>query len=79
MGHPHSGELHLTQTLRPLDARRMSYTVTVSDPKTYIRACTNERIFMRHDGPLIERRAGRAQDSLDVERHEQINRAPDDV
>jgi hypothetical protein len=54
VGHPHSDELHLTQTLRPLDARRMAYTVTVRDPKTYTRPWTNERTFTRHDGPLIE-------------------------
>ena len=54
VGHPHSDALHLTQTFRRLDASRMAYTVTVDDPKTYMRPWTNERTFRLSDGPLME-------------------------
>jgi hypothetical protein len=54
VGHPHSDALHLTQTFRRLDAKRMAYTVTVDDPKTYTRPWTNERTFTLLDGPLLE-------------------------
>ena len=53
-GLPHSDALHLTQTFRRLDAKRMAYAVTVDDPKTYTRPWTNERTFTRLDGPLLE-------------------------
>jgi len=54
VGHPHSDALHLTQTFRRLDARRMAYTVTVEDAKTYTKPWTNERTFTLLDGPLLE-------------------------
>jgi len=54
VGHPHTDALHLTQTFRRLDERRMAYTVTVEDPKAYTKPWTNERIFRRLDTPLIE-------------------------
>ena len=54
VGHPHSDALHLTQTFRRLDARRMAYSVTVEDAKTYTKPWTNERTFTLLDGPLLE-------------------------
>lgn len=54
IGHPHSDALHLTHTFRRLDAGSMAYTVTIDDPRTYTKAWSNERIFRRHDGPLLE-------------------------
>ena len=54
VGHPHSDALHLTQTFRRLDAKRMAYTVTIEDAKTYTKPWTNERTFTLLDTPLLE-------------------------
>jgi hypothetical protein len=54
IGHPHSDALHLTQTFRRLDRARMAYTVTVTDPKTYTKPWTNERVFRLMETPLLE-------------------------
>jgi hypothetical protein len=54
VGHPHSDALQLTQTFTRVDAKRMAYTVTVTDPKTYTRPWKNERTFTLNNGPLME-------------------------
>lgn len=54
VGHPHSDALHLTQAFRRIDAGSLAYTVTIDDPKTYVRAWTNERVFRLNSGPLME-------------------------
>jgi hypothetical protein len=54
VGHPHSADMHLTQTFKRLDARSMAYTVTIDDPKTYTKTWTNERVFRLQNGPLLE-------------------------
>jgi hypothetical protein len=54
VGHPHSDQLELTQTFTRTDAKRITYTVTVVDPKTYTKPWKNERIFILNDGPLLE-------------------------
>jgi hypothetical protein len=54
IGHPHSDELRLTQTFERVDAGHLAYTVTIDDPKTYTETWTNERIFTRTEGELIE-------------------------
>jgi hypothetical protein len=54
IGHPHSDQLRVTQTLKPLDANRIAHTITINDPKTYTRPWSNERVFTRTDQPLIE-------------------------
>ena len=54
MGHPHSDLLELTQTFTRTDAKRIAYTVTIVDPKTYTKPWRNERTFTLLDGPLLE-------------------------
>jgi hypothetical protein len=54
IGHPHSDQLHLTQTFRPVDADHLAYTVTVDDPVIYTRPWKNERVLTRQKGELIE-------------------------
>ena len=54
IGHPHSDELHLTQTFERVDAGHIEYTVTVEDPKTYTEPWTNTRTFTLMQGGLIE-------------------------
>jgi hypothetical protein len=54
VGHPHSDQLRVTQTFTRTDAARLAYTVTIEDPKTYTKPWSNERVFTRLDGPLIE-------------------------
>ncbi len=54
VGHPHSDQLHLVQTFRRVDADHVEYTTTIDDPVTYTRPWTNERVFTRSKGPLIE-------------------------
>jgi hypothetical protein len=54
IGHPHSDELHLTQTFRRTDADHIAYTVTVDDPVIYTRPWKNERVLTRQKGELIE-------------------------
>jgi hypothetical protein len=54
VGHPHSERLHLVQTFRRTDFDHIAYTITVDDPETYTRPWTNERVFDRTDGDLIE-------------------------
>jgi hypothetical protein len=54
VGHPHSESLHLVTTYRRTDFDHLTYTVTVDDPELYTKPWTNERIFTRSDGELIE-------------------------
>ena len=54
VGHPHSDRLHLVQTLRRTDFDHIAYTVAVDDPEMYTKPWTNERVFTRMDGELIE-------------------------
>jgi hypothetical protein len=54
VGHPHSDQLHVTQTFKRLDADRIAHTMTIDDPKTYTRTWSNERVWRRLDEPLIE-------------------------
>jgi hypothetical protein len=54
VGHPHSDRLHLVQTFRRTDADRIEYTMTIDDPATYTKPWSNERVFTRSKGPLIE-------------------------
>ena len=54
IGHPHSDQLHLTQTFRRTDADRIAYTVTVDDPVIYTKPWKNERVLTRQKGELIE-------------------------
>jgi hypothetical protein len=54
IGHPHSDALHLTQTLRRVDAEHIAFTVTVDDPKMYTRPWKNERTLSPLNGDLIE-------------------------
>jgi hypothetical protein len=54
IGHPHSDQLHLTQTFRRVDADHIAYTVTVDDPVIYTRSWKNERVLTRQKGELIE-------------------------
>jgi len=54
IGHPHSDQLHLTQTFRLADADHIAYTVTVDDPVIYSRPWKNERVLTRLKGELIE-------------------------
>jgi hypothetical protein len=54
VGHPHSDALHLVQTFRRTDLGHLEYSVTVDDPKTYMKPWKNERTFVLYGGPLIE-------------------------
>jgi hypothetical protein len=54
IGHPHSDQLHLTQTFRRTDADHIAYTVVVDDPVIYTRPWKNERVLTRQKGELIE-------------------------
>jgi len=54
IGHPHSDQLHLVQTLRRTDFDHIAYTVTINDPEIYTKPWTNERTFTRMDGELME-------------------------
>jgi hypothetical protein len=54
VGHPHSDALHLVQTFRRTDADHLAYTITIDDRETYTKSWTNERVFTRMDGELIE-------------------------
>jgi hypothetical protein len=54
VGHPHSDQLHVTQTFTRTDAGHLAYTVTIEDPKTYTRPWKNERVFTLLNGPLLE-------------------------
>jgi len=54
VGHPHSDQLHLTQTLRRLDRDHLAFTITVEDPKTYTTAWTNRRTFTLSNSDLLE-------------------------
>jgi hypothetical protein len=54
VGHPHSDRLHLIQTFRRRDHDHIAYTITVDDPEMYAKPWTNERVFTRTDGGLIE-------------------------
>jgi len=54
IGHPHSDQLHLTQTFRRTDADHIAYAVTVDDPVFYTRPWKNERVITRQKGELIE-------------------------
>ena len=54
VGHPHSDKLHLVQTLRRNERDQLVYTTTIDDPKFYTRPWTNERIFTRSKGGLME-------------------------
>ena len=37
-----------------VDAARIAHTITITDPKTYTRPWSNERVFTRLDQPLFE-------------------------
>jgi hypothetical protein len=54
IGHPHSDQLHLTQTFRRTDVDHIAYTVTVDDPVIYTKPWKNERVLTRQKGELIE-------------------------
>ncbi|MGH9145619.1 MAG: hypothetical protein ACRD1Q_02845 [Vicinamibacterales bacterium] len=54
VGHPHSDQLHVTQTFRRIDAGRIAHTMTIDDPKTYTRPWTSERTLTLQGGDLIE-------------------------
>ena len=54
VGHPHSDQLHVTQTFRRTDAEHLAYTVTIDDPKAYTKPWTNARTFTGMKGPLLE-------------------------
>ena len=54
IGHPHSDQLHVTQTFTRTDARHIAYTMTIDDPKMYSKPWRNERVFTLNDGPLLE-------------------------
>jgi hypothetical protein len=54
VGHPHSDRLHLVQTFRRTDVDHIAYTITVDDPETYTKPWTNERVFTRMKGELME-------------------------
>ncbi len=53
-GHPHSDQLHLSQTLRRTDMGHIDYTMTVDDPKYYTKPWKNERIFTLMSTEIIE-------------------------
>ncbi len=53
-GHPHSDQLHLTQTLRRVDLGHIAHTITVDDPKYYTKPFTNERVFALMNTEILE-------------------------
>jgi hypothetical protein len=52
-GHPHSEQLHLTETYRRLNSNTMRYTVTIDDPKAYTRPWTTSYIYRTRPGVEI--------------------------
>ena len=54
IGHPHSDQLHLTQTFERIDAGHLEYTVTVDDPPMYTEPWSNTRTFTLMPGELLE-------------------------
>jgi len=55
VGHPHSDALHVVETFQRPDARHITYTVTVDDPKTYTKPWKNVRTFtLRPEWELLE-------------------------
>ena len=54
IGHPHSDQLHLVQTLKRTDAGHILYAVTIDDPLYYAKPWTNERTFTTAKGDLLE-------------------------
>ena len=52
-GHPHSEQLHLTETYRRLNSNTMRYTVTIEDPKAYTRPWTTSYIYRMRPGVEI--------------------------
>ena len=52
-GHPHSEQLHLTETYRRLNSNTMRYTVTIDDPKAYTRPWTTSYIYRMRPGVEI--------------------------
>lgn len=54
MGHPHSDQLHLVQTLLRTDADHIAFTITVDDPKIYAKPWKNERTFTLGKTELLE-------------------------
>jgi hypothetical protein len=53
IGHPHSDQLHLTQTFRRTDADHIAYTVTVDDPVS-THDPKERRVLTRQKGELID-------------------------
>jgi hypothetical protein len=54
IGHPHSDQLHLVQTLKRTDAGHIGYTVTIDDPVYYTKPWTNERTFTLSKTEILE-------------------------
>jgi len=55
IGHPHSGQLHVMESFRPIDATHLAYQVTVEDPKMYTKPWSNSRVFtLRPDWQIME-------------------------
>ncbi len=54
IGHPHSDQLHVTQTFTRTDLTHLVYTLTIDDPKIYTKPWSNERVLTLIKGPLLE-------------------------
>ena len=53
-GHPISGEARFEERYRRVDRDTLELTMTLTDPKTYTRPWSNERVFTRLDSAIIE-------------------------
>ena len=54
-GHPHSAGMKVIQTLEPMGAEQIRYTITIDDPRAFTKAWSNERIFTyRPDWTVME-------------------------
>jgi hypothetical protein len=54
IGHGHSDQLHVIQRFTRIDAKTMSFEITVEDPKMYSKPFTNKRTFRMNPGELME-------------------------
>jgi hypothetical protein len=53
-GNPHSDKMHVVQTIRPIDAGHLAYTITIDDPVYYTKPWSNERTFTLSNTELLE-------------------------
>jgi hypothetical protein len=53
-GHPHSDQLHVVQTFRRTDMGHIEHTITVDDPKFYVKPWKNERTFTLMNTEILE-------------------------